>query len=371
INIRKSSVKHILPPSSFRKIIITEFTYMNYEEYNSNTPEERNEDIFIVDQIALANARALLNDDDDNDNMNWNEVEPEDFDSYSNSFQTIHDDIDGSIAKKSSSGYRAHYICSECFQQQDGHLYKRLGKGQKIVSCTERGKHCDDTSDALKHIGRWVISIAESGNNKLQERLLSLITPTLAVFNNETMEENLSEMEAEKLPSKLLVRTALRMGKVESNKLKKERSHIVTLEKASMIGEKLEREVLFSRSEIQQNISQLENLNSYESYFNALPKIICSFFQTLITVLQQQKQNVVNKKRLQRGLPSKSFNTNISHYTYTQLESIKKQKSRQVDDPTHLSIIQQSTSSASQQVLLPSEINHPRKIRRTTTNAEK
>ena len=61
----------------------------------------------------------------------------------------------------------------------------------------------------------------------------------------------------------------------------------------------------------------------------------------------------------------------ISHYTYTQLESIKKQKSRQVDDPTHLSIVQQSTSSASQQVSLPSEINHPRKIRRTTTNAEK
>ncbi|CAG8744164.1 12490_t:CDS:1, partial [Funneliformis mosseae] len=123
----------------------------------------------------------------------------------------------GSIAKKSSSGYCARYICSECFQQQSKHLYERLGKGQKIVSCTECGKHCDDTSDALKYIRRWVISVAESGNNKLQERLLSLIIPTLAVFNNKTIEENLSEMEAEKLPSKLLVRTALRMRKVESN----------------------------------------------------------------------------------------------------------------------------------------------------------
>ncbi|CAG8725579.1 11793_t:CDS:2, partial [Funneliformis mosseae] len=243
---------------------MTEFTYMNCEEYNANTPEKRNEVIFIVDQIAFANARALLNDDDDNDNINWNEVEPKDFDPYSNSFQTTHDDIDGSIAKKSSSGYRAYYIFSKCFQQQGGHLYERLGKGQKIISCTEREKHCDDTNDALKHIKRWVISVAESGNNKLQERLLSLITSTLAVFNNKTIEENLSEMEAEKLPSKLLVRTALKMGKVESNKLKKERSHIVTLEKASMMGEKLGREVLFSRSEIQQNISQLENPSSYE-----------------------------------------------------------------------------------------------------------
>ncbi|CAG8619379.1 598_t:CDS:2, partial [Funneliformis mosseae] len=328
---------------------MTEFTYMNCKEYNANTPEERNEDIFIVDQIALVNAQALLNDDDNNDNMNWNEVEPEDFDPYSNFFQTTHDDIDVEIERTSMQS-----------------------KGQKIVSCTEREKHCDDISDALKHIRRWVISVAESGNNKLQERLLSLITLTLAVFNNKTMEENLLEMEVEKLLSKLLVRTALRMGKVESNKLKKERSHIVTLEKASMMGEKLGKEVLFSHSEIQQNISQLENPSSYESYFNALPKIICSFFQAFIKVLQQQKQNVVNKKRLQRGLLPKSLNTkinekgiknilsfyesgksrfqqillqdvykteprvtagrrarDISHYTYTQLESIKKQKSRQ------------------------------------------
>ncbi|CAG8724995.1 550_t:CDS:1, partial [Funneliformis mosseae] len=113
--------------------------------------------------------------------------------------------------------------------------------------------------------------------------------------------------------------TALRMGKVESNKLKKERSHIVTLEKASMIEEKLGREVLFSRSEIQQNISQLENPSSYKSYFNALPKIICGFFQALITVLQQQKQNVVNKKRLQRGLPPKSLNTSQISKTTTLL----------------------------------------------------
>ncbi|CAG8740791.1 12010_t:CDS:1, partial [Funneliformis mosseae] len=106
------------------------------------------------------------------------------------------------------------------------------------------------------------------------------------IFNNETIEENLLEIEAVKLLSKLLVRTALRMKKVESNKLKKERSHIVTLEEATMMEEKLGREVLFSRSEIQQNIGQLENPSSYESYFDVLPKIICDFFQAFIIVLQ-------------------------------------------------------------------------------------
>jgi len=124
------------------------------------------------------------------------------------------------------------------------------------------------------------------------------------------MEKNLSEMEVAKLLNKLFVRTILKIGKVESNKLTKEKSHIITLEKVSIIGEELGKEVLFSHSEIQQNINQLENLNSYENYFDALPKTICNFFQAFITVLQQQKQNVVNKKRLQRELPLKLFNTN-------------------------------------------------------------
>ncbi len=100
------------------------------------------------------------------------------------------------------------------------------------------------------------------------------------------MEKSSSEMEVAKLPSKLLVRTALMMRKVELNRLTK-RLHIVSLEKTLMIREKLEREILFLCSEIQQNISQLENPDSYENYFDALSKIICGFFQALITVLQQ------------------------------------------------------------------------------------
>ncbi len=92
-------------------------------------------------------------------------------------------------------------------------------------------------------------------------------------------------MEVVKLSSKLLIRTILKIGKVESNKSTKEKSHIITLEKASIMREELEKEVLFSRSEIQQNINQLENLNSYENYFDALPKTICNFFQAFITIL--------------------------------------------------------------------------------------
>ncbi|CAG8459700.1 3347_t:CDS:2 [Funneliformis caledonium] len=154
------------------------------------------------------------------------------------------------------------------------------------------------------------------------------------------MEKNLSEMEVAKLLNKLLVRTILKIRKVESNKSTKEKSHIITLEKTSIIGKELEKVVLFSRSEIQQNINQLENLNSYKNYFDILPKTICNFFQAFITVLQQLKQNVVNKKRLQHN-------------------------------PIHPSIVQQNTSSSSQQTSLSFDISHPKKLHHTTTNTKK
>ncbi|CAG8690843.1 4754_t:CDS:2, partial [Ambispora gerdemannii] len=157
---------------------------------------------------------------------------------------------EGSIAQKSFTSSHAYYICSECFQQEGEHFYERL--------------------------------VTESSDLNLQEGLLALITPTLTILNKAN--QNSPKIETTNLPSKLIVRIVLKMGKDEAMK---ERTFVVTSEKASKMGEKLGREVLSSYSEIQKNISQLENPDSYENYFNALPNTICSFFQVLIIVLQQ------------------------------------------------------------------------------------
>lgn len=45
---------------------------------------------------------------------------------------------EGLIAKKIPSGYRAHYVCSECFQQQGGHLYERPGRSKKYLPCNSK-----------------------------------------------------------------------------------------------------------------------------------------------------------------------------------------------------------------------------------------
>ncbi|CAG8560499.1 1935_t:CDS:2, partial [Gigaspora rosea] len=92
----------------------------------------------------------------------------------------------------------------------------------------------------------------------------------------------------------------------------KEIPHIVTPEKALKMSKKLEKEILSSHSKIKKNIDQLENPSSYENYFNSLPNTICNFFQALITVLQQRKQKVANKKRHQ---PSTTDNLLIMYKT--------------------------------------------------------
>ena len=119
----------------------------------------------------------------------------------------------------------------------------------------------------------------------------------------------MSEIEIAKSPSKLAVITAMKIKKIELNRLTKKRPHI-TLIKASTMGEKLGKEILYSRPEVKENMSQLENPSSYEDYFDALPNIIRTFFQALLTVLQQHKLKTVNNKRRQRGLPLKSLDIN-------------------------------------------------------------
>ncbi|CAG8692549.1 13190_t:CDS:2, partial [Funneliformis caledonium] len=65
-----------------------EFTYMDFEKYSTNASEESNKK--NIDQIVLASS----------------EIASENSDFYSNSFQTIHDDIDVEIERTSTTAMR-------------------------------------------------------------------------------------------------------------------------------------------------------------------------------------------------------------------------------------------------------------------------
>ncbi|CAG8777014.1 12825_t:CDS:2 [Cetraspora pellucida] len=97
-----------------------------------------------------------------------------------------------------------------------------------------------------------------------------------------------------KIMFNLLVKTAIKIAKIDSNKLIEKYSKI-TSEKATIIGENMQKEILSLCSEIQLKRNQLENPGSYNEYFNILPNIIRNFFQALIIAIQQKKLSVTNK----------------------------------------------------------------------------
>ncbi|CAG8560531.1 11092_t:CDS:2, partial [Scutellospora calospora] len=245
-----------------------------------DTLEENYEDVFTVNQVTLENAQIMLNYDDEMEDFNWDE----------NENSSIYSERDIQVAcigvhkypafTKGSFSQKLHsdcirYICSECFQQHDEHLYKRPGKQKAamvFMSCTELKKHHNDTSDTLKLIKKWLISVAKLDNRELQQRLLSKIFSSII---NNTM-TNLLE-----ILSKLVVEIAIRIKNIKLNNLTKEKLCITPV-KASIMGERLGREVLRSYSEIKDNIDHLENPSSYENYFDALPNVICCFFQELL-----------------------------------------------------------------------------------------
>ena len=47
-------------------------------------------------------------------------------------------------------------------QQEGGHLFERPGQDKKLNSCIDSDKHNNDAGDALKYIGKWIMSFTGS-----------------------------------------------------------------------------------------------------------------------------------------------------------------------------------------------------------------
>ncbi|CAG8738137.1 5641_t:CDS:2 [Cetraspora pellucida] len=202
-----------------------ESTYL--EKFDSL--EENYNKAFTIHLLIFENAQALIY--DECEYIDLNEIESVNADFFKEFSSTMNNEIDhswkvneqniqvpcigihdcpaffkGHITKESLSGYHACYVCSECFQQNSRHLYERPHY-KKFQSC-KLGKHQDDASDDLKLIRKWLLSVADSDDHKLQEKLLFQISPALAIFNNETMNKNLSKTKKTKSSSKLIWHTS-------------------------------------------------------------------------------------------------------------------------------------------------------------------
>ncbi|RHZ55256.1 hypothetical protein Glove_417g22 [Diversispora epigaea] len=84
---------------------------------------------------------------------------------------------DNICKEASENAYRPLFICGKCFINNGGHLYIKPGKGKKPSNCD--GQHVNDSSEQLKMIGQWLITIGKSNENKLQNLTLFTIAPSI------------------------------------------------------------------------------------------------------------------------------------------------------------------------------------------------
>jgi len=213
---------------------------------------------------------------------------------------TTGEDQTSDVIHESNDEHRTRYVCSECFTLQGGHFFERQGSGKKpAFSCQDR--HNNDATEGLKLLGQWILNVAETGKKNQKEELLTWLGLTLSVFNK-------SASCPTNLPSLFLIRTALRLRQVNLTKVT-DQSYNFTLEASTKVGEALGVATWKSRHEIQKNKQKLEKPTSLEEYQHGFPSCLAGFFNGFITALQKKKYEVVTKKRIQRGLQVKAFDT--------------------------------------------------------------
>ena len=99
----------------------------------------------------------------------------------------------------------ARYVCSECFISEGGHFFERGNQGHKTFSCED--KHSNDTTEALKLLGHWILSIAESAEQEYKEVLLVHLSSMLSMANKKASQVK---------PSSLIyIKAALRLNRVD------------------------------------------------------------------------------------------------------------------------------------------------------------
>ncbi|RHZ86017.1 hypothetical protein Glove_57g83 [Diversispora epigaea] len=60
-----------------------------------------------------------------------------------------------------------------------GHIYHHPGRRKSATTCTTEKLHIDDTTKELKHLGNWLINIAQIENNDVKKNILTKTFETL------------------------------------------------------------------------------------------------------------------------------------------------------------------------------------------------
>jgi len=215
---------------------------------------------------------------------------------------------------------KARYICSECFQEHGGHFFIRNGRGKELFTCSDL--HSEDDKKSLKLISRWVQEISEFGDPQSQKTLVYELSNVLVKYFEEKSSifqqheqdskehENIECRDEKKNISYLSLCTLFRLKKVRvKNFCDKSWSAGFIKKHSYWCGEALGQALWTSRSEVKSKICDLEKPQNLEQYRDAFPVVIREFFEGFLGHVQKKKWEVIQKKRDQRNLPRKEYDS--------------------------------------------------------------
>ncbi|RHZ54643.1 hypothetical protein Glove_425g15 [Diversispora epigaea] len=121
-------------------------------------------------------------------------------------FQTCGADSKKRLCELIAKSYSI-FICEKYFINNGEHLYIKPGKGKKLSNCDKQ--HVNDSSEQLKMIGQWLITIGKSNENKLQNLTLFTIAPSIfQILENISLKKYLS------IPSLFHLRIAFQLKNI-------------------------------------------------------------------------------------------------------------------------------------------------------------
>lgn len=209
-----------------------------------------------------------------------------------------------SICTESTDNIRPLYICTRCFEDNGGHLHKRLGRGPKKYSCYEQ--HNDSTT-ILETFGHWLLSVAKSNNESQKQQLIWSLLPMIESLKPHLPTKVVSQQSPplESTSTPLMVQIALRLAKV--NVSREAKVAMLRQDDCTNFGTIMGESLWQSRTSLKEVLPTLENPESLVHYAAALPRTLWSFVYSFVSVIQQKKHAVAERKRRSRGSPSVSL----------------------------------------------------------------
>ncbi|KAF0519066.1 hypothetical protein F8M41_016694 [Gigaspora margarita] len=180
--------------------------------------------------------------------------------------------IISNITSRVTNNKHIRYICTNCFENNSGHLYIRQKSENPSITCVDNELHNNDTNHVLRLFSNWLSNLSYSQNKNRKEKVLWHMMKLLEFLNSSFLSSTNTEHN---LSSPLLVKIAMKINKLENYSFTDK--IYAKAKECRQFGEMLGELICDSRDEIKKNCNKLENPLSLNEYYASFPLALTSF----------------------------------------------------------------------------------------------